>query len=247
MLAKLQKSENELSRREIDYDSKLSELEEKVNISEKENAALVKELEEVRKDKENEDNKIKDFEERIGRLVKENEELTKTVKEFENKSLNNKNNEFENNSDELKKCKEFLKITQNHCKDLENQLKASKENVAIDAELKKKNMELQETVGVLVKEKKKLEDKERILLDTFDTLKKLDVKNNNEKDTISKNFRELPSESVIDITGEEENGGTSSKILKCNKCSFKATVESRLNQHKRDKHNQKTNNDCHGT
>ena len=82
-----------------------------------------------------------------------------------------------------------------------------------------------------MKEKKNSEDKERILLNIFETFKKMCEENDKSK-------RE--KEDVIDVTGEDEAGGTSSRIIKCPKCAYKSTIQGRMNQHLRDKHNQQS-------
>ena len=72
-----------------------------------------------------------------------------------------------------------------------------------------------------------MEEKERILLNTFESLNKLsELKEGNAVNETSKeNNTEKPVTDVpaIDITGEEANGGTSSIIPNCEKCNYKST------------------------
>ena len=91
--------------------------------------------------------------------------------------------------------------------------------------------EAEEKYARLVKEKKNFEDKERILLNIFDTFKKLTEEKSNKEET-EQNI------DVIDVTGEEAEGGSSSKIIKCPKCNYKTTMQARMNQHLKDKHKQ---------
>ena len=64
-------------------------------------------------------------------------------------------------------------------------------------------------------------------MNTFDALKKLyDIKETN-------------NENVIDIEGEEENQGSTSKVFECDKYNYTASLENRLKQHKSDKHKEK--------
>ena len=107
---------------------------------------------------------------------------------------------------------------------------------------KVKRLEVEEKYARLVKDKKNYEDKERILLNVFDTLKKLNDKENdigkNSSGKQTENGDNNIEDNVIDITGEDA-GGTSSAIKKCNNCSYKTTVPDRLIQHMKDKHNDK--------
>ena len=74
-----------------------------------------------------------------------------------------------------------------------------------------------------------MQDKEWILVNTFEALQRLDD---------SKNRAEV-NKSVIDITGEEENGGSTSRLFECDSCSYKSSLETRFNQHRKDKHSNK--------
>ena len=108
-------------------------------------------------------------------------------------------------------------------------------------------MATKEKYGKIIKEKKLFEDKERILLNAFDALKELFTLKTN---SISKplinssnedNVVDVSQETIIDITGEDANGGSSSQIIKCGQCSFKTTIPSRLNEHKRKHHSDSGN------
>ena len=96
-----------------------------------------------------------------------------------------------------------------------------------------KKQATEEKYGRLVKEKKLFEEKERILLNTFESLKELgDLRNRTD---------ELPTESpsktpVIDITGEEASGGSTSSVFSCEQCSYKSAMKERLVQHIKAKH-----------
>ena len=82
-----------------------------------------------------------------------------------------------------------------------------------------------------MKEKTLFKDKERILLNTFDALKKLD------------DSKEQRKSNVIDIADEEENNGTTSEVFKCELCDFQASMEHRFKQHMNDKHKKSNQTD----
>ena len=104
-------------------------------------------------------------------------------------------------------------------------------------ELKAAKMEVEESYNRTIKSKKLSDEKERILLNTFDALKKYyDIKDGksvaNTVATKSQNNQEVS----IDITGEEEQGGSSSKTFHCKECKYVTSMENRLHQHKTSKH-----------
>ena len=168
----------------------------------------------------------------IENLSAENTELGKELDEIKaNRPVDN----------EISKYKEFLKRTQSQCKELETKLTKVEEKHKIEInEVLVKKQATEEKYGRLVKEKKLLEEKERILLNTFESLNKLsELKEGNAVNETSKeNNTEKPVTDVpaIDITGEEANGGTSSIILNCEKCNYKSTMKDRMRQHIEAKH-----------
>ena len=85
----------------------------------------------------------------------------------------------------------------------------------------------------MVKEKKYTEEKERILLNTLDVLKQLENSSKEKSKAVDNN-------DVIDISGEEDNVGASSRVFECQLCIFKSSTRKGLEQHKRDKHKSKT-------
>ena len=60
----------------------------------------------------------------------------------------------------------------------------------------------------------------------------LNASGEHQKETINKDN----SEPVIDITGEDTQGGTSSNLYRCETCGYKSSIEKRLRQHKKSKH-----------
>ena len=109
----------------------------------------------------------------------------------------NKWNEKENEPG-VEKYKEFLKRTQNQCKSLEKEVKETKEKFEIKVnEERVKRMEIEEKYGRMVRDKKNYEDKERILLNIFDTLKQINDDNSN---SVKSRSNEIEESNVIDIT-----------------------------------------------
>ena len=63
-----------------------------------------------------------------------------------------------------------------------------------------------------------------------------DIKETRKTNTSDQSPSSNASPAVIDITGEVENGGSTSKSYACNECQFVSSLESQLKQHKKDKH-----------
>ena len=101
----------------------------------------------------------------IENLTAENTELGKELDEIKsNRPVDN----------EISKYKEFLKRTQSQCKELETKLTKVEEKHIIEInEVLVKKQATEEKYGRLVKEKKLLEEKERILLNTFESLNRI--------------------------------------------------------------------------
>ena len=74
-----------------------------------------------------------------------------------------------------------------------------------------------------------MKEKERIFIETCDALTRLN-------NIIKKNAGTGDTEPVIDITGEEDRGGSSSNVLSCNKCTYKTSQAKNLNEHKKSDH-----------
>ena len=103
-------------------------------------------------------------------------------------------------------------------------------------------MLVEEKYGSVVKEKKLLEEKERILLNTLDSLKEfsaLKMKDLDAQHVVEDSNDRVQSQNtqsaIIDITGEE-NIGSSSLVHSCEDCDYKASVESSLRHHIQSKH-----------
>ena len=166
---------------------------------------------------------------------KENEKLKDSIKviteqknEIQKAKDQHKCND--NVSPEISKYKEFLLRSQTHCKDLENQMKKTSdahEKQVNDIKLK----EMEEKYGQVMKEKKPMMDKERILLNSLESLKQLD----------ELKTRKNKNDEVIEISEEEQSVGTTSAIFKCDKCGFKSSTERSLEQHTKDKHKETKN------
>ena len=170
----------------------------------------------------------------ISNLSTENTELGKEIGEIKSgKTVN------EENPSEINKYKEFLKRTQSQCKELENKLKKAEDKHKAEInQLSAQKQATEEKYGVIVREKKLFEEKERILLNTFESMKQLSELK--ERVDVNKSATEITETETdiqpIDKTGEESNGGTSSIILKCEKCSYKCTMKDRMKQHVIAKH-----------
>ena len=142
----------------------------------------------------------------------------------------------DNNVDDNSKLKEFLARTQSRCKELESEAQKAKEVQEKEVKnLMLKLKEHEEKLNQVVKEKKNMEDKERILLNTFDALKLFDEikkkKESNEPDPVNCN--------------DEVNVGASTSTYNCDNCNFKSSTERSLEQHNHDKH--KGNKNSHKT
>ena len=222
--------------------------------------SLKEEIDSKDKQKANDDDKnqiiIDTFEEEREKIVKENDLLKKKLEQSkhldpavttidkpegifsedikkENEMLKEEKEKMQAESqvkeNELAKYKEFLARTQEQCKHLETLIKKDKEiHEKEKKEIIGKKVEAEERYGRLIKEKKCLQEKERILLNTFDALKRLqDIKITDSNEN---------RDNAIDITGEEEAGGSSSKVFECDECVYKTSMKERLTQHKKDKH-----------
>ena len=95
----------------------------------------------------------------------------------ENSALKNRLNDIEKQMQDkdksIEKYKEFLSRTQDQCKTLEMEKAKEVERKETEInELKAAKMEVEERYNRTIKSKKLSDDKERILLNTFDALKK---------------------------------------------------------------------------
>ena len=204
-----------------------SEYKKKFDLKDEVIEKLRKECNDLKKDVESKDNLISN-------LTTENSELGKEIGEIKaGKSVN------EENSSEISKYKEFLKRTQSQCKELENKLKKAEDKHKAEMnQLSAQKQATEEKYGVIVREKKLFEEKERILFNTFKSMKQLSELK--EKVEVNKSVKETNETGTdiqtVDITGEESNGGTSSLIIKCEKCNYKSTMKDRMKQHVIAKH-----------
>ena len=140
----------------------------------------------------------------------------------------------DNNVDDNSKLKEFLARTQSRCKELESEAQKAKEVQEKEVKnLMLKLKEHEEKLNQVVKEKKNMEDKERILLNTFDALKLFDEIKKKKESNEPVNFN------------EEVNVGASTSTYNCDNCNFKSSTERSLEQHNHDKH--KGNKNSHKT
>ena len=99
---------------------------------------------------------------------------------------------------EALKYKEFLQRTQSQCKNLENENKKLKESHESQVQsLLLKLKEYEEKYGQSIKEKMQLLDKERILLNSLESMKQLEVVKNQKKQS-----------DVIESQDEEVNNGS---------------------------------------
>ena len=90
-------------------------------------------------------------------------------------------------------------------------------------------METEEKYSQILKEKELLKEKERIFVETCDALTRLNNITNQNGDA-------RRSETVIDITGEEDRGGSTSNVLSCNKCGYKTSQARNLSEHNKSEH-----------
>ena len=130
--------------------------------------------------------------------IKTNEEKTKledNIKEL--KAGNQKMKETENASsnDDVLKYKEFLRRAQNEYKSLEQECKKENEKHKVEINnLSLKRLETEEKYGQVVKERELFKEKEKVFMETFDALTRL---NKIVKDKVDPK----PADTVIDITG----------------------------------------------
>jgi hypothetical protein len=164
-------------------------------------------------------------------LIEKNQVLMKNVESLLAENLNLKEVRESNSNpqpnDEVNKYKEFLKRTQEEYKALGSELKKEKEKHKLEVDnLAMKRMETEEKYGKVIKERETFKEKERIFVETSDALTRL---NDILKDNNNAGKKDVP----IEITGEDETGGSTSKVLDCVKCTYKSSIEDNLNKHKR--------------
>ena len=94
-------------------------------------------------------------------------------------------------------------------------------------------MQTEEKYGQVVKERELFKEKERVCMETCDALNKL---NDMMRKKVTTDEEPIIEEPVIDITGEEAAGGSTSKVFECDKCDFKASLKATINEHKKTKH-----------
>ena len=94
-------------------------------------------------------------------------------------------------------------------------------------------MQTEEKYGQVVKERELFKEKERVYMETCDALNKL---NDMMRKKVTTDEEPIIEEPVIDITGEEAAGGSTSKVFECDKCDFKASLKATINEHKKTKH-----------
>ena len=88
--------------------------------------------------------------------------------------------------------------------------------------MKIQKIQVEEKYGMLLKEKLLMKDKERILMNTFDALNKLNSGREKESD----------EEDIVPVV----RNASENDVFSCTKCDFKATIRHRLDQHMKDKH-----------
>ena len=154
------------------------------------------------------------------------QELKEKLDNLEKEKINHKC--YNNNSSDVAKYKEYLAIIQAICKDLEAEALKSKESH--DKQLRDHLAKLKECEKKLhqtIKEERNLEDKERILLNTFDALKELEgIKANKNKN----------DSAVLNRDDEINVDASTSSSHCCDFCNYKSTTERSLEQHVHDKH-----------
>ena len=122
-----------------------------------------------------------------------------------------------------------MRRTQDEYKSLENKPKKDAEKHILEINnIYLKRLETEEKYGH-VKETELYKEKEKVFLETFDALTRL-------KKIIKKNSDSNRKDPVIDITGEEILGGTSSNIFACDKCDYKSSISENLSNHKKNEH-----------
>lgn len=142
-------------------------------------------------------------------------------------------NQLEVKNQEVKNLNESLEQAANKYKSLEmNMKKENEKNEKEKHEIMLSKCDSDEGYARLIKEKKRMEEKERILLNTFDALQKVDK-------ILEAPYAKSSDLEVIDATGEDEAGGTTSEIFECDQCNYKTSMNLRLEQHKKDKHKAK--------
>ena len=133
------------------------------------------------------------------KLTREKAAIHKDLEKLnaENSKLKEKINEETESSpgrNDISKYKEFLKRAQDEYKSLQNEHKKENEKHRNELEqISLKRLETEGRYGQVVKEKELYREKEKIYMETFDALTRLNkiIKENDKK------------EPVIDITGEE--------------------------------------------
>ena len=137
--------------------------------------------------------------------------------------------ETNSDHDSIAKYKEFLKRAQNEYKSLETELKKEKEKHKTELDkISLARVQTEEKYGQVVKEREVFKEKERIFMETCDALTRL---NNIFKKNAETSEHSEHSEPVIDITGEEELGGSTSTLFSCEKCNYKSSQEKNLKVH----------------